>query len=207
MRVLKQQPPLKLLYSPSSPFVSKVRLAAHMANLELELVAVNSGAGDPVLDAANPLKKIPTLIDPDGRAIYDSRVIMRYIDNMSSYPIIPTDKTKRTDAAICEALADGVSDSAVACIYEQRMRPLEKVHQGWIDRQWGKVESGLDALNANPPSFDIPIHIGHLATAAMLGYLDLRFAGKWQNGRDDLVACQNEFANRVPEYENLKATG
>ncbi len=195
---------MKLFYSPASPFVCKVRMAAQYTGAAIDSIAVDAVAEPEDLLASNPLGKIPCLVLDNGRGIYDSKVIMRELDRLSGGKLFPGDHDALLDTEQMESLADGLADCAVAAQYELRMRPEEKVHQPWFDRQWGKVLRGLDVANANPPAFGGELNAGHFALAALLGYLDLRYPEKWQDGRSALVAWQTEFRGRFPDYENLK---
>jgi glutathione S-transferase len=195
---------MKLLCSGASPFVAKVALAAKLLDLDVEHVEVDSTQGDPRLDKANPLSKIPCLVLEDGRGIYDSRVITRYLDRLSGGQLFPRDADALLQAETMEALCDGINDCAVGFMYEMRFRPEEKIHKPWQDRLWGKVERALDAAMAALPPAGSDAHIGSIALAATLGYLDLRFAGKWQNGRDGLVAWNKAFDAAHPTLAGLK---
>ncbi|MEM7303095.1 MAG: glutathione S-transferase [Pseudomonadota bacterium] len=195
---------MKLLYSGASPFVAKVRMAARFAGVDVEAVSVDAVSEDPVLIAANPLAKIPCLVTDEGIGVYDSRAIMRYLDRASGGKLFPSDPQVCGAAEILEATCDGISDCAVAYMYEMRFRPEEKWHQPWLDRQWGKVSRALDHLEASPDLTDQPMNAGTIALAACLGYLDLRFAGKWEAGHDRLRQWQTDFANNWPDYHELK---
>ncbi len=197
---------MKFLSSPASPYVAKAALAAKFAGIEMETVAVDSTNGDPVLDAANPLSKIPCLVLDDGTGIFDSRSITRYLDRASGGKLFPTDSAGLLKAERMEALCDGINDCAVGFMYEMRFRPEEKVHKPWQERLWGKVERGLDAAMADLPPSGADANIGSIALSASLGYLDLRFAGKWESGRDDLVAWRDAFDASHPDLADLKPT-
>lgn len=195
---------MKFLSSPASPYVAKVALAAKLAGVAMETVVVDTTNGDPILDAANPLSKIPCLVLDDGTGVYDSRVITRYLDRVSGGKLFPTDPIALLKAERMEAMCDGMNDCAVGFMYEMRFRPEEKVHKPWQDRLWGKVERALDAATADlPPSGD-DADVGSLALAASLGYLDLRFAGKWEDGRAALVAWRDAFDAAHPDLAGLK---
>ena len=129
---------MKIFYSPTSPYSTKVRMAAHYAGLATESVLTDTNGNPQDLIASNPLGKIPTLVTSDGKAIYDSRVIMNFIDRETKGKLYPRNPGKRTDVELLEALCDGVCDCLLAIVYEKRFHPPEKVHQPWIDRQWGK---------------------------------------------------------------------
>lgn len=194
---------MKLLSSSASPFVAKAAMAARFAGIEVDMTDVDSTNGDPRLDAANPLSKIPCLVLDDGNGIYDSRTITRYLDRLSGGKLFPADPSALLDAEVTEALCDGIADCAVGCMYEKRFRPAEMVHQPWIDRLWGKVSRGLDeAADRLPPTGD-EAHIGSIALASLLGYLDLRFAGNWENDRTQLIEWRDTFAAAHPDLLEL----
>ncbi len=197
---------MKLLSSGASPYVSKAAIAAKIAGIDIETVDVDSTNGDPVLDAANPLSKIPCLVLDDGTGVYDSRAITRHFDRLSGGRLYPSssDEAALLKAERIEALCDGINDCAVGYMYEARFRPEEKVHQPWLDRLWAKVERGLDAVMASPPPSGADANIGSIALTSTLGYLDLRFSEKWQTGREDLVAWRDQFDAAHPELAGLK---
>lgn len=193
----------KLFYSPASPYSAKVRLSAAYLDFPIETVVVNTGDDPAELIAANPLGKIPVLLLDDGDALFDSRVITQYLNRTCGNRLFPRNAERRTEAERYEALADGVTDALIASVYERRFRPEEKVHQPWIDRQWSKADRGLDALNAAPPRLAGKPHAGHFAVRAMLGYLSLRFPGKWEKGRPKLRRWVARFDERFPELKAL----
>lgn len=195
---------MKIFYSEASPFSAKVRMAAHYAGLAAEPVAVDTNADPAELLAANPLGKIPTLVTDEGLAVHDSRAIMTYIDRQTRGALYPRNAVKRTEVDVLEATADGICDSLLAIVYERRARPEEKIHQPWIDRQWRKVERALDHLEANMPRLGKKPHAGHFALAAMLRYIELRFAGKWQRGRPKLKRYLARFEAVFPDYAQFK---
>lgn len=195
---------MKIFYSSASPYSTKVRMAAHFAGLNAQPVATDTNADPAELLAANPLGKIPTLVTDEGHAVYDSRAIMNYIDRQAKGTLYPRNAAKRTEVDVLEATADGICDSLLAIVYERRLRPEEKVHQPWIDRQWQKVERALDHLEANMPRLGRKPHAGHFALAAMLRYIELRFAGKWQRGRPKLKRFLSRFEAVFPDYAQFK---
>lgn len=195
---------MKLLFAPASPYSSKVRMAARHLGIELEEIRVNTAENPPELLAANPLGKIPTLITGDGEAIFDSRAIMRYLHRIGDRRLYPKKDEKRTEADVLEALADGICDCLLAIVYEKRFRPPELVSQDAIDRQWAKINRGLDHLDRNLPKVGRKLHAGHFAIAAMLGYLMLRFPGEWENGRAALAAWPADFAKQFEAYPALR---
>jgi glutathione S-transferase len=195
---------MKIFYSDASPYSTKVRMAALYAGLPAEAVAVDTSTTPPELAAVNPLGKIPVLVTDEGLSVYDSRAIMNYIDRQTRGALYPRNAAKRTEADILEATADGICDCLLSIVYERRMRPEEKIHQGWIDRQWQKVERALDHLEANMPRLGKKPNGGHFALAAMLRYIELRFAGKWQKGRPKLKRYLSRFEAVYPDYAKFK---
>lgn len=193
----------KLLYSPASPYSAKVRMASAYAGLALDAVVVDTNADPTDLVENNPLGKIPVLIIDDGEAVYDSRAIVQYLNRQAKNALFPRNPANRTGAERLEALADGICDCALAHVYERRMRPEEKVHEPWLDKQWDKVLRTLDHLNDDPPNLPKKITAGHIALRACLGYLALRFAGKWESGRPKLTRWAKRFDAKFPELEEF----
>ena len=193
----------KILVSSASPYSCKVRMAAAYADIPLEAVLVETSSPTEEFLKANPLGKIPVLVADDGETIFDSRAITQYLNRQSGNRLFPRNPAKRTAAERLEALADGIADCALAHVYERRSRPEEIIHQPWLDKQWGKVANALDALNANPPKLGKKITAGHIALRAVLGYLALRFAGKWDKGRSRLKRWAARFDEKFPELTAL----
>lgn len=193
----------KVFVSSTSPYSCKVRMAAVHLGLEIDAVTIDTAKPTDEFLKANPLGKIPTLVSDEGDVVFDSRAIMQYLNRQSGNKLFPRNPAKRLEAERLEALADGICDCALAYIYELRLRPEEKVHQPWLDRQWIKVSRALDALNAEPPKLGGKIHAGHLTLRAALGYLELRFAGKWEKGRSRLTRWMARFDTKFPEFKAL----
>jgi glutathione S-transferase len=196
---------MKLLYSAASPYSAKVRMAAHYLGLPLEATLINAAESPPELTAINPLGKIPVLIREDLPPVFDSRAIMQFLDRESKGGLYPRRGEKRTESEVLEALCDGITDCLLAVIYEKRLRPEERQHQPWIDKQWEKVERSLDYLNANLPKTTKKLTSGHFALAALIGYLDLRFPGEWEKRRSKLKAWPAKFEKFLPAYGELKS--
>ena len=189
----------KILISPTSPYSAKVRMAARYAGFAFESVAVDTTAEPAQLVSSNPLGKIPVLITDDGEAVFDSRAITQYVNRETRNALFPRNAAKRLEAERLEALADGICDCLLAHVYERRSRPEEKVHQDWLDKQWAKAVRALDTLNANPPKLPKKITAGQIALRACLGYVALRFPGKWERGRAKLVRWAKRFDEKFPE--------
>lgn len=193
----------KILWSNASPYSAKVRMAAIVAGLDCESVAVDTNAEPELLLANNPLGKIPVLISDDGEAIFDSRTITHWLDRQSRGALFPRNAAKRTEAERLEALCDGICDSLLAHVYERRFRPAEKIHQPWLDKQWGKALRALDHLDANPPRVGRKPTAGHLALRATLGYATLRFTGQWEKRRGRLTRWAKSFDRKFPDLAAL----
>tara|TARA_B100001057_G_C22677619_1_gene882460 strand:+ start:268 stop:873 length:606 start_codon:yes stop_codon:yes gene_type:complete len=198
---------MKLIFSPASPFVRKVRVMVHEAGLcdQVEHVPVKTTAlaTDPEVRAANPLGKIPTLLLDDGRALFDSRVICRYLDDLSGGVLYPEDWI--WDILTLEALADGIMESAVLMVYESRLRNEEERSKKWVDAQWAKVTHALDSLEANGfVAMQGPLNFGQLSIICALGYLDFRHDSlAWREGRPALAKWHEGLKQRASIKDTL----
>lgn len=191
---------MQLLHSPASPFVRKVMVTLHesgqLGDVEIVNVATTPVAPDPGLIAANPLGKIPALLRDNGPALYDSRVICRFLDDRAQAGLYPENRI--WDTLTLEATGDAIMEAAVTIIYEERFRPAEKVSMEWIEGQWAKVSRALDTLGTRWMShLHGRMDMGHFAVASALGYLDFRHeARSWRTGRDALSVWYAEFSQR-----------
>jgi len=194
---------LTIRSSPGSPFGRKVRIAVSVLGLD-DKVRIESAstqdAADP-LQQQNPLGKIPVLQLEDSNWLYDSPVILEYLDSLAGGGrIVPKDAKARFEALRLEALADGILDASILQVYEGRYRSPEKHEQKWLDLQAGKVARGLAALEAAPPEITSPPTVGQITVACALGYRDFRFAGSWRKDHPRLVGWLDAFAARVPAF-------
>lgn len=193
---------MKLLYSPFSPFARKVRIVAHETGLQDRVEVVPTSTEDPAsgLSARNPLNKIPVLETEFG-PLYDSPVICEYLDTLHDGPkLVPAAGADRWRALRWEALADGLMDAALLIRYEITLRPAEKQHEAWVERQKTKIRKSLDQMEADVAELDGPVTIGAIGAASALGYLDLRFADwGWRETHPRLAAWHAAFAER-PSY-------
>jgi glutathione S-transferase len=200
---------MKLRYSPSSPFVRKVSIAARVLGLADKIENQPVDLNDPgdSLREQNPLGKIPALILDDGTTYFDSRVILEYLDHLAGGGrIIPREGPARFAALRMEALCDGALDASVLIVYESRYRPQDKHVQSWIDRQQGKIDRALEALDKAPPALTPVPDVGQITLACLLGYHDLRFGGTWRQDYANLVAWLDTFAAQVPAYAETTPT-
>jgi glutathione S-transferase len=201
---------LTLRSSPSSPFVRKVRIAASVLGLDDQIRTERAETGDPndSLRQQNPLGKIPALLLENGTVLFDSRVILEYLDHRAGGGrIIPKDPEQRFAALRLQALADGLIDASILLVYEARWRSPERHEPKWLDHQAAKVERALAVLEANRPAPANPPDVGQITLACALGYRDFRFDGSWRKGHPHLVAWLDDFAARVPAFAATKPSG
>lgn len=189
---------MKLLYTPNSPYARKVRIVALEKHIELVLQEEVLGAPDSTVKQHNPLGKIPALILDDGDNLYDSRVIVEYLDFHTPVArLIPQDHNARISVRRWEALADGICDAAVAAMLEGR-RPPEQQSQANIDKQLGKVMLGLEVLNLDIYKKKWCVNetfgLADIALGCTLGYLNFRFKS---------LNWQDKFPNLAKHYSLL----
>jgi glutathione S-transferase len=199
----------KLLRSAiASPFGRKVKIAAAQLGLldRLEIVQANTLDPDDPLRGDNPLGKIPTLLLEDGTVLYDSRVIIDYLDLLSAGGLLPADPEQRLVSLRLQALGDGLAEAALLIVYEGRFRQADRQDEGWVAHQWGKIERALSYLEANPPAEPTARpEIGAIAVACALGYLDLRHGGRWREAHPKLVAWLAGFEATIPAFAATRA--
>lgn len=199
---------LVLRSSSASPFGRKVKIAASLLGLmdRIQIVDADTMSPEDNIRQQNPLGKIPAMVLETGEALYDSRVIVEYLDVLAGGGRIFPQGEARFAALREQALADGIMDAALLQVYESRFRSDEKREPKWVDHQAGKVERGLAYAEAHLSTPAADLHIGHIALACALGYLDLRFAGRWRETHPRLVAWLADFEARVPVYAKTKVT-
>lgn len=170
---------MKLLYSNTSPYARKVRVVAAEKRIDVDMVQVVLADPDCPVNDHNPLGKIPVLILPDGDSLYDSRVIVEYLDHRTPVAhLIPQDHTAKIAVRRWEALADGVTDAAIAAVIEGR-RPEGLQDPAVIAKQLDKVERGLQTLDQDLEKkkwcVNESFSLADIAVGCMLGYLELRY--------------------------------
>lgn len=194
---------LILRTSLASPFGRKVRIAAEVAGVADRIRVENADTSNPddSLRQQNPLGKIPTLLLENGDPLFDSRVIVEYLNEIAPSPVLVPPGTQRIAVLRQQALADGLMDAALLQVYEGRFRPPELHGEKWLAHQRGKVERALAytaqhfaALRVGAP------HVGEIAQACALGYMDLRFEGRWRREHPALVRWLEDFARRTPAF-------
>ena len=198
---------MKLYKSDLSPFARKVLVVLHetgqMDDIEFaDVFGTTVDAGSmPV--SLNPLGKLPVLERDDGPAIYDSRVICRFLNARASGNLYP-EGDRLWDTLTLEATGDGIMESALAMVYEARVRPPEMQYQTIVDAHWVKIDRTLSALNNIWIShLSGPLDMGQISVACALGYLDFRLdARNWRKGNDALA----DWFEKISERASLKAT-
>jgi len=192
---------MKLYSAETSPYARKVRILLHETGQfdEVEIVGVS---GTPIDTntmplAQNPLGKLPALERADGPAIYDSRVICRYLDARAGSKLYP-EGNRLWETLTLEATADGMIDAAILMVYEFRVRPEEKRMPEWLEGQWGKIARSAEAINARWMShLNGPLDMGQIAVACALGYVDFRHPTRdWRTGNAALADWYTAFSNR-----------
>src|SRR5260370_10580020 len=186
----------------ASPFVRKVRIAASLLGLEerIEIAPADTGDPDDSLRKQNPLGKVPALILENGEVLFDSAVVVEYLDWLASGGrVVPSEPESRFRSLTLQALADGIADAAVLQRYERLFREPHERPEKWIAYQADKVARGLSVLEAAPPRASG--EVGAIALASALGYLDLRFEGAWRTDHPRLVAWLDGCAAADPSFE------
>ena len=203
---------MKLIGSPTSPYVRKVRVVMAEKKLDYNMVVENVWAADTTISESNPLGKVPCLIMEGAEALFDSRVIVEYLDTLSPVgKLIPSMGRERAEVKTWEALADGLMDAALLARMEATWEHRTKAQrsQAWIDRQMGKITACLKAMSTGlgdkPFCAGIHLSLADIAVGCSLGYLDFRFPQvNWRTDHANLTKLQDKlmlrasFADTVP---------
>jgi glutathione S-transferase len=192
---------MKLLGVQLSPFTRKVRIVLAEKKIDYDFVIASPQAEGSPVPAYNPLGKVPVLVLEDESAVYDSRVIVEFLDNVSPFGrLIPPGNRERVEVRRWEALADGVLDAAVLARYESQRSKKER-SAAWIERQMGKIRAGVDAMERDlgDKSFCTgnTYTLADIAAGVCLGYLDFRFPQLgWRDSHPNLVRLDAKLAER-----------
>jgi glutathione S-transferase len=194
---------MTLFHNPASPYVRKVMVLLHETG-QLNRVALQASQLSPVspdatLNQDNPLGKIPALRLDNGQVLYDSRVILEYLDQQHvGNPLIPRDGSARWRRLTLAALADGIMDASVLVRYELTLRAPEKHWEQWLDGQRDKIRRALAVLEAEAIA-ELACHfdIAAISVACALGYLDFRHPDlEWRQDQPQLAAWYFEVSQR-----------
>ena len=204
---------MKLIGSPTSPFVRKVRIVMAEKKLDYQHVHEDVWATDSKIADSNPLGKVPCLVMEGGEAVFDSRVIVEYLDALSPVgKLIPASGRERAEVKTWEALADGLMDACVLARLEATWagRQDGQRSQTWIDRQMGKVDAALRAMDKGlgdkPCCSGVHLSLSDVATGCALAYLDLRFAHiDWRARHPNLARLQDKLSQRPSFIETAPA--
>ena len=191
----------------TSPFGRKVRMAAEVLGLmdRIALVPANPQDEADTLRRQNPLGKMPCLVAADGTPIYDSGVIIEYLDQIAGGArLIPAGGRARIEALTLARLADGITEAAILVVYEGRFRDPGTQSERWLTHQRGKILRALAAFEAAPPDA-AKTDIVAIGLACALGYLDWRQPVEWRADHPRLVKWLAEFAKHEPAFERTRA--
>ena len=196
---------MKLIGSNSSPYVRKVRITMAEKKLDYQYVTENVWAQDTRISESNPLGKVPCLVMEGAEALFDSRVIVEYLENLSPVgKLIPGNGRERAEVKTWEALADGVLDAAVLARLEATWdgRSHAQRSQAWIDRQLGKISASLKAMSRGladkPYCAGIHLSLADISVGCALGYLDFRFPDiTWRGDHPNLTKLQDKLMQRA----------
>lgn len=196
---------MKLIGSLTSPYVRKVRIVMAEKKLDYDFVLEDVWSSATHISASNPLGKVPCLVLDGGEAVFDSRVIVEYLDTLSPVgKLIPPAGRARAEVRTWEALADGVMDAGLLARMEATWprRAEGERSQAWIDRQFGKITAALDAMSKGladkPYCAGAQFGLADVAVASALGYLDFRFpALPWREQHANLVQLYDKLMQRA----------
>lgn len=193
---------MKLFFSPASPFARKVAAAAHELGLfdRLQIIpaAVSPIEKDKTIAPHNPAAKIPTLVTEQGEAIFDSRVIVEYLDALAGGGKVIPKGEGRWKALVLQSLCDEALDACILVRYEGVLRPEPLRWPEWREGQLRKVSNTLDTLENNWTHYLAShVDVGSINACCLLGYLDFRFGDfDWRSGRPKLSAWLEGFSKR-----------
>ena len=202
---------MKLIGSATSPYVRKVRIVMAEKKLDYQFVLEDVWAANTAIQASNPLGKVPCLVMEGGEAVFDSRVIVEYLDTLSPVgKLIPSQGRERAEVKTWEALADGLIDAAILARLEATWagRSAKQRSDAWIERQMAKIEATLKAMSTGlgDKAFCSGIHfsLSDVAVGCALGYLDLRFTQvNWREMYPNLTKLQDKLMQRPSFAESI----
>lgn len=205
---------MKLIGSMASPYVRKVRVVMAEKKLDYRFQEDNVWSDDTAINASNPLGKVPCLVMEGGEAMFDSRVIVEYLDTLSPVgKLIPASGRERAEVKTWEALADGVLDAGVLARLEATWAGRQDGErcQAWIDRQLGKVRTGLSAMSQGlgEKAYCSGIHLSlsDIAVGCALGWLEFRFPEiGWRAAHPNLARLMDKLAQRQSFIDTRPST-
>jgi glutathione S-transferase len=193
---------MKLIASLASPFVRKVRVVMAEKKLDYDLVLEDPWSADTAVQVSNPLGKVPCLMMDDGSAMFDSRVIVEYLDILTPVgKLIPVSGRERAEVKCWEALADGMLDAAILIRLETSFRSSDEQSEKWVARQRSKVDTALEAMSqgVGEKPFCVGNHytLADVAVGCALGWLTFRFPDMpWREDYPNLVKLLDKLSER-----------
>ena len=196
---------MKLIGSTSSPYVRKVRIVMAEKKLDYAFVTEDVWAAGTTIGESNPLGKVPCLIMEGGEALFDSRVIVEYLDALSPVgKLMPNTGRARAEVKTWEALADGVLDALILARLEATWagRSSNERSQAWIDRQMAKTDASLEAMSTGLADrnfcSDIHLTLSDISVGCALAYLDFRFSHiDWRGRHANLAKLYEKLSQRL----------
>jgi len=191
----------------TSPFGRKVRMAVDVLGLNDRVSVVHADTADEndTLRQQNPLGKIPCLVLADGTAIFDSGVIVEFLQQVAGTDrLVPNDGPSRIRTLTLTRLADGIIDAGALIIYECRYHEPGTQSERWLDHQRGKISRALATFEASPPGPRKTDAVS-IGLACALAFLDKRKAVEWRPTCPRLARWLQEFANDEPAFERTRA--
>ncbi|AEG94839.1 glutathione S-transferase family protein [Ramlibacter tataouinensis] len=204
---------MKLIGATTSPYVRKVRIVMAEKKLDYQFILEDVWAATTSISESNPLGKVPCLVMEGGEALFDSRVIVEYLDTLSPVgKLIPAVGRERAEVKTWEALADGVLDALILARLENHWagRAPEQRSRAWIDRQIGKAQASLKAMSQGlgdkPFCAGIHLSLADIAVGCVLGYLDFRFPDiDWREPYPNLAKLHEKLMQRSSFVDTLPA--
>jgi glutathione S-transferase len=191
----------------TSPFGRKVRMAVEVLGLTNRVTVTPADPLDEndVLRQQNPLGKMPCLVLPDGSTIYDSGIIIEFLQDVAGTDrLLPLRGPARFKALTLSRLADGIMDAGILVVYENRFRPDLPHSPRWLSHQRGKIQRGLAAFEAAPPDAN-KADVVSIGLSCALGYLDWRKQVDWRPAYPGLVKWLDQFSSHEPAFERTRA--
>ena len=201
---------MKLVGSRPSPFTRKVRIVLAEKKIDYDFLIANPWDDGPLVTPHNPLGKVPVLVLEDQTSLYDSRVIVEFLDNVSPISrLIPQENRERIEVRRWESLADGVVDAAILVRYEN-LRPRKERSPAWIERQMGKIGGGIDEMERNLGGKGYctghSFNLADIAAGVCLDYLDFRQPGlSWRDAHPNLARLQSRLGERQSFIDTVPA--
>ncbi|MBC3885351.1 glutathione S-transferase N-terminal domain-containing protein [Undibacterium griseum] len=200
---------MKLIGSTTSPYVRKVRVVMAEKKLDYAFLQENVWAADTTIQQSNPLGKVPCLLMEDGGAMFDSRVIVEYLDTLTPVgKLIPGLGRERAEVKCWEALADGLLDAAILVRLEKTLRPEQQQSEEWITRQMGKVSASLKAMSEGLGESAVccgnHLTLADISVGCALGWLNFRFPDiAWRDDYPNLAKLFDKLSERPSFKETI----